>query len=245
LIQEGTEKLAAIATKQKAALTTPVYSVGYRSKLPPKNSLQTQLDSENITLHAEQDAVQQAKGKATPSEISTLIEKMNQSQERVNDLSNLVATYDDEVETQKKLDDDRKNQFDKQRQAISDLAKQQEDASREQVDLQETLGGIDDMVNQLFISNDAEQGFKLSMSRTFAILVGVVIVGFFLVAISNEEIKKTIFSNEAGIQFITLFAIVIAVILFGIIGVLQDKELSALLGGLSGYILGKSHPPNP
>jgi hypothetical protein len=36
-----------------------------------------------------------------------------------------------------------------------------------------------------------------------------------------------------------MFAIVIAVILFGIINILESKELSALLGGLSGYILGR------
>ena len=96
------------------------------------------------------------------------------------------------------------------------------------------------MVNQLFIASDATNSFKLKMSLAFSMLVGVVIVGFFIIAWSNEEIKKTIFSNESGIQFITMFAIVIAVILFGIIGVLESKELSAILGGLSGYILGKS-----
>jgi hypothetical protein len=105
---------------------------------------------------------------------------------------------------------------------------------------QRLLGSIDDMVNQLFIASDATNSFKLRMSIAFAALVGVVIVGFFGIAWSSDEIKKTIFANEAGIQFITVFSIVIAVILFGIIGVLESKELSALLGGLSGYILGKS-----
>jgi hypothetical protein len=33
---------------------------------------------------------------------------------------------------------------------------------------------------------------------------------------------------------------VIAIILFGITGILEGKELSALLGGLSGYILGRT-----
>jgi len=105
---------------------------------------------------------------------------------------------------------------------------------------QRLLGSIDDMVNQLFIASDATNSFKLRMSIAFSALVGVVIIGFFVIAWSNDEIKKTIFANEAGIQFITVFSIVIAIILFGIIGVLESKELSALLGGLSGYILGKS-----
>ncbi len=109
-----------------------------------------------------------------------------------------------------------------------------------QLSHQRLLGAIDDMVNQLFIASDATNSFKLRMSIAFSALVAVVIIGFFVIAWSNDEIKKTIFANEAGIQFITIFSIVIAVILFGIIGVLESKELSALSGGLSGYILGKS-----
>jgi hypothetical protein len=40
-------------------------------------------------------------------------------------------------------------------------------------------------------------------------------------------------------QFITIFSLVIAIILFGITGILESKELSALLVGLSGFILGR------
>ncbi|HJR08001.1 MAG TPA: hypothetical protein VJ842_12135 [Pyrinomonadaceae bacterium] len=89
-----------------------------------------------------------------------------------------------------------------------------------------------------------EQDFKLTMSIVFAILVGLVIVGFFVLAFVDDRVRRTIFSGEAGIQFLTLFSIVIAIILFGITGILQDKELAALLGGLSGYILGRSNTPD-
>lgn len=123
---------------------------------------------------------------------------------------------------------------------LTSLNGEREGLSALQLSHQRLLGSIDDMVNQLFIASDATNSFKLRMSIAFSALVGVVIVGFFSIAWSNEDIKKTIFANEAGIQFITVFSIVIAVILFGIIGVLESKELSALLGGLSGYILGKS-----
>jgi Na+-transporting methylmalonyl-CoA/oxaloacetate decarboxylase gamma subunit len=43
-----------------------------------------------------------------------------------------------------------------------------------------------------------------------------------------------------GMQFVTLFLIVIAIILFGIMGTLEGREFAALLGGLSGHILGKA-----
>jgi hypothetical protein len=122
---------------------------------------------------------------------------------------------------------------------IKRLRSEREELSANLLAYQRLLGSIDDMVNQLFIASDATNSFKLKMSIAFSVLVGVVIIGFFGIAWSNDEIKKTIFANEAGIQFITVFSIVIAVILFGIIGVLESKELSALLGGLSGYILGK------
>ena len=84
-----------------------------------------------------------------------------------------------------------------------------------------------------------EQSFKRTMSVTFAILIAFVIVGFFIIAGLDQQIRQAIFSGQAGIQFLTLFSLVIAIILFGITGILEGKELAALLGGLSGYILGK------
>ena len=88
-----------------------------------------------------------------------------------------------------------------------------------------------------------EQDFKLTMSIYFAILVGLVIFGFFVMAGLDMTVRRAIFSGAQGIQFLTLFSIVIAIILFGITGILQDKELAALLGGLSGYILGRYSSP--
>ena len=87
-----------------------------------------------------------------------------------------------------------------------------------------------------------EQQFKRTMSMTFAALIACVIVGFFIVAGVDDKIRQAIFSGQAGIQFLTLFSLVIAIILFGITGILEGKELAALLGGLSGYILGRVTP---
>lgn len=88
-----------------------------------------------------------------------------------------------------------------------------------------------------------EQEFKRTMSMTFAALIGLVIIGFFLLSWVDPTIRQAIFSGETGIQFLTLFSLVIAIILFGITGILQDKELAALLGDLSGYILGRYSNP--
>ena len=77
---------------------------------------------------------------------------------------------------------------------------------------------------------------------SFFIFVVVLIIGFFFNAIQRDKnLKTALFSDsDRGLQFITIFLLVSAIVLFGIIGVLLDKELSALLGGLSGYILGRS-----
>lgn len=87
-----------------------------------------------------------------------------------------------------------------------------------------------------------EQEFKRVMSFTFAVLISFVILGFFVIALKDEKIRQAVFSGEAGIQFLTLFSLVIAIILFGITQILEGKELAALLGGLSGYILGRATP---
>jgi len=87
-----------------------------------------------------------------------------------------------------------------------------------------------------------EEEFKRTMSITFAILIAIVIVGFFILAFKDAKIRQEIFSGEVGMQFLTLFSLVIAIILFGITQILEGKELAALLGGLSGYILGRTTP---
>jgi hypothetical protein len=85
-----------------------------------------------------------------------------------------------------------------------------------------------------------KQKFRTNMSIAFTVLVGMVIVGFYALAGIDQILRREMFSRQSGIQFITLFSLVIAIILFGITGILESRELSALLGGLSGYILGRS-----
>ena len=105
--------------------------------------------------------------------------------------------------------------------------------------LRDMQSRVDDQINTLLIPESAQNKFKLWVTAAFSALVGVVILGFFVVAAIDETVRRSIFSSQSGIQFLTLFSLVIAIILFGITGILEGKELSALLGGLSGYILGR------
>ncbi|WP_089721330.1 hypothetical protein [Candidatus Entotheonella palauensis] len=99
---------------------------------------------------------------------------------------------------------------------------------------------VEDMINRVLIPETQENDFKFNISVSFTLLVGLVIIGFFVMALIDEGVRHTIFSSESGIQFLTLFSLVIAIILFGITGILEAKELAALLGGISGYILGRA-----
>jgi hypothetical protein len=99
--------------------------------------------------------------------------------------------------------------------------------------------GLDEEINDTLRTDGQRNVFKSEIAFAFAILVALVIGGFFFVAWKDEVVRRAIFSGESGIQFLTLFSVVIAIILFGITGILESKELAALLGGLSGYILGR------
>jgi hypothetical protein len=103
----------------------------------------------------------------------------------------------------------------------------------------EEINKLDAKIGSLLTPELLFQDFKTSMSKVFAGLVLVVMLGFFLMAWKDETVRRAIFAGTAGIQFVTLFSLVIAIILFGITGILEGKELAALLGGLSGYILGR------
>ncbi len=107
----------------------------------------------------------------------------------------------------------------------------------------DSLNAIGSKVAELNNTDSVAQDFKAQISWSFAALVGAVIIGFFYIAHGDEKVRRTIFSGDSGIQFLTLFSIVIAIILFGITGVLEGKEISALIGGISGYILGRSSVP--
>lgn len=104
---------------------------------------------------------------------------------------------------------------------------------------QNALSIVENQINNMMIPELARQNFMKMVSVIFSVMIIALIAGFFWMTKIDSFIRRTIFGGESGIQFITLFSIVIAIILFGITGTLEGKELSALLGGISGYILGR------
>ncbi len=120
------------------------------------------------------------------------------------------------------------------------LSNRLDTARRNEVTVRDYLLGLDDVINSLLLTTDASNNFRKWITIAFAVLVGIVIVGFFVVASQQKNLRDAIFSTDSGLQFVTLFSLIIAIILFGVINVLEGRELSALLGGLSGYILGRA-----
>jgi hypothetical protein len=113
-------------------------------------------------------------------------------------------------------------------------------ATQELSSQQKDLTKVEQQIAAALDIEKPKQQFKTELSIAFSILIGFVILGFYAIAANDRKVRATIFSGDAGLQFITLFALVIAIVLFGITDILQARELSALLGGISGYILGRS-----
>jgi hypothetical protein len=124
---------------------------------------------------------------------------------------------------------------------FTNLLKEEAATKAEYDTSQHYLYTIDDTINGLLVTTEKSNNFRLWIGAAFTILIGLLISGFFAIAWRDESIKDTFLSNDRGLQFITLFSLIIAIILFGVMNILEGKELSALLGGLSGYILGRSN----
>ena len=85
-----------------------------------------------------------------------------------------------------------------------------------------------------------QQDFRSNISLYFTILIAILLIAFFVIVYkrSDNNLSKELLSGN-GLQFVTLFVLIIAIILFGILSILGSSELAAILSGISGYILGK------
>ena len=105
-----------------------------------------------------------------------------------------------------------------------------------QADIQNCQNQIDEALNPEI----SKQGFKTKMSTFFVGLIALILICFFSIIYirSDKTLSKDLLGGY-GLQFITLFVLIIAIILFGILDILKGSELAAMLSGISGYILGK------
>lgn len=158
----------------------------------------------------------------------------------------------DSLQREKRLLDnflqDRKGIGDRSTNLRRDLEREQLTAQQENscyLYLQDLNSRIEQRTVELLLPATQRNTFKLILSAIYALIVFGLIIGFYILAYQDKDMRSTIFSQQSGIQFITLFSLVIAIILFGILEILHDKELAALLGGISGYILGRTTTDKP
>lgn len=105
------------------------------------------------------------------------------------------------------------------------------------------MNRINNVINQRMNNENAQQDFRKWTSFIFAALLAVIIGCFFFVLLRNKSIvTAAALLGENGLQFITLFSIIIAIILFGVLNILEGKELAAIISGIAGFILGKYNP---
>ena len=95
-------------------------------------------------------------------------------------------------------------------------------------------------IQRIYNVEKGDQEYKTTISLYYAIIIFVLILisFYFLFRKSTPNIGND-FLNGNGLQFIALFAIIISTILFGILGILEGKELAAILSGIAGFILGR------
>lgn len=106
-------------------------------------------------------------------------------------------------------------------------------------DTKSELTQVEYQINQLMIPKISQQNFLFWSSIFFVLLMGILLFTFYFVVRRDSRVRIAIFGSDSGLQFVTLFSIIIAIILFGLTNILEGKELSALLGSIAGYILGK------
>lgn len=96
------------------------------------------------------------------------------------------------------------------------------------------------LIQSIYTVEKGNQDFKTRVSLYFSGIIVVLLVVFFLfIYFKSEHGVANEFLSGNGIQFVALFSLIIAIVLFGILGVLEGRELAAILSGISGFILGK------
>ena len=97
-------------------------------------------------------------------------------------------------------------------------------------------------MNRVVAQSGEQQSFRKTISTSFLFLIGIILMAYFATLYvrskADAELAASLL-NENGLQFMTLFVLIIAIVLFGILGILEAKELAAILSGIAGYVLGR------
>jgi hypothetical protein len=105
----------------------------------------------------------------------------------------------------------------------------------------EDLKKCDRDIDAALVPEIRKQHDRTSISLIFAGLVLLLMAMFFAVVyFRSDKDLSSILLTDGGLQFVTIFILIIAIILFGILNILEGRELAAIISGISGYILGRN-----
>ena len=108
------------------------------------------------------------------------------------------------------------------------------------VTFRDDLARSEDAIDSALRSENREMLFKAAITAFFSLLIGVMIYRFFQTIHDGAGPKVGgLLLSDGGLQFVTIFVLIIAIILFGILNILEGRELAAILSGIAGYILGR------
>jgi hypothetical protein len=113
------------------------------------------------------------------------------------------------------------------------------------INIKQDIYDCQNVIDSALAPEYKQQEFRVTISICFAALIGILLIVFFYIVFkrSDSTLSKELLSGN-GLQFVTLFVLIIAIVLFGILNILQGSELAAILSGISGYILGKGTQSN-
>jgi hypothetical protein len=106
--------------------------------------------------------------------------------------------------------------------------------------LERDLRRAEDAIDVALAPEIENQKFRRTMSIIFSLLIAQLIgVFFFTIYRKSGNDAGGLLLSDGGLQFVTIFVLIIAIVLFGILNILEGRELAAILSGIAGYILGR------
>lgn len=124
--------------------------------------------------------------------------------------------------------------------AIEELKKTKILIAQNIENIQRDIHNCETAIDEALAPENKRQTFKTEISLLFSGIIAILIAAFFFIIYKRGGPNlSSILLSEGGLQFVTVFVLIIAIVLFGILGILEGRELAAILSGIAGYILGR------
>lgn len=174
--------------------------------------------------------------------------RLENAKKRLRDASAERANLESKVET---LDTEKKERFEllntdvipKLNESILGITQELQSISiksSNRIQIEKCLNDIQSKLSELASSEGTKKWTNLISFIFAGSLLGLIIISFFFIIYKKEGIYTSTLSGEQGLRYVALFLIVVSIIILGLFEIFGANELSALLGSIAGYVLGRS-----